>query len=85
MKAQTIRRNALGAVAAIAITLTAACANPSDTAKVEGADSGKDNSASITMEQDEKLSRMVPENYRDSGEFAVAVNPSSPPLKYGSS
>lgn len=82
MKARTIRRSTLGAIAALAISMTAACANPSDDAQSTQDANAASAPPSIRMEKDDAIADKVPEEYRDAGTFAVAVNPSSPPLKY---
>lgn len=82
MKTRTIRKSALGAVAAVALSLIAACANPSDNAQNTQDATAAGASPSITMEKDDAIADKVPDQYKEAGTFAVAVNPSSPPLKY---
>lgn len=82
MKARTLSRSALCAAAVASLSLTAACANPSDDARDNEDDNVSAESPSITMKRDDTIADMVPDEYQDAGEFAVAVNPSSPPLKY---
>lgn len=69
----------LAAVATAGIALTG-CSNPSDGA--ENAQDPIDPDSVIHMERDAEIASLVPDKYQESGEFLVAVNPSSPPLKY---
>lgn len=69
----------VGLVTTVGLAMSA-CSNPTDGA--ENTENNSGSNSTVEIEKDPELAKLVPEKYQQSGEFVVAVNPSSPPLKY---